>query len=242
MMKRTLAICIAVMILAVPALAVESGMYWADIAVSEDWFGFTDALAVISDAGITLRVTATTGEGEVLTVGGETIAPAVNAQGEDVYTLPVEALDAPVAITWQDAEGAAHAMTLTVESDGLTPFDGASAPAQDGPGAEGLEDGAYEAADFSFSGGSGKVTITCADLRVSGGQASATIVFSSPRYEYVKVDGVRYEGKYTDATSEFEIPVNLNADTVILGMTTAMSQPHEIEYTLRIVPGARLED
>ena len=241
MIKRILAICIALSILVVPAVAVEDGMYWADIAVSDDWFGFTDAIAVVSDAGVTLRVTATTGEGEALVVGGEAIEPSVNARGEDVYTLPVGALDAPVTIAWRDAGGAERTLTLTVESDGLTPFGAAPASPQDGPDAEALEDGAYDVAEFSFSGGSGRVTISCDSLRVTGGQAVATIVFSSPHYGYVKAGGATYEGKYTDESSEFEIPVNLNADTVILGMTTAMSQPHEIEYTLRVVPGARRE-
>ena len=241
MVRRICAALAALLVLGGVALAVENGVYAADIAVSEDWFGFTDAVAAVSDAGITLRVTATTGEGETLVVDGEEIAPMVNARGEDTYTLPVGALDEPVVISWQDAEGTAHTMTLTVESDGLAPFGADQSPAQDGPGAEALEDGSYEVADFSFSGGSGKVTLSCADLRVSGGRASAIIAFSSPHYEVVKVDGVAYEGKYTDESSEFEIPVNLNADTVILGTTTAMSQPHEIAYTLRIVPGARRE-
>lgn len=240
MMKRICLVLAALLVLGSAALAVESGKYAADIAVSEDWFGFTDAIVVISDAGITLQVTATTGEGETLVVGGREIAPAGSVPGEDVYTLPVEALGAPVEITWQDAEGAAHRMTLTVDPDGLTPLGAASI--QDRPGAEEMEDGSYEVAEFSFCGGSGEVTISCADLRISGGQATATISFSNPYYESVEVDGVAYEGKYTDESSEFEIPVLLNADTVILGTTFALGQSHEVEYALRVVPGARRED
>lgn len=242
-MKRMLIALLALLLAAGAALAADNGLYAADIAVGDDAFGFTNAIAVVSDAGVTLRVTATTGGGETLYADGVACAPAVNARGEDTYTLPVVALDEPVTITWEDADGAAHGFTLVVASEGLRPLGGATpAPAADGPGAEALGDGRYEVADFSFSGGTGKVRITCADIVVSGGAATATLVFSSPHYVYVKADGVEYPGVSDGESSTFEVPVRLNAETVVRAMTTAMSQPHEIEYALRVVPGDRLED
>lgn len=47
------------------------------------------------------------------------------------------------------------------------------------------------------------------------------------------VDGVKYEVLSTEPGSTFEIPVAA-FDTVltVIGDTTAMSTPHEIEYTL----------
>ena len=244
MMKRALSLLLALLLLSplLPAHAVENGIYTADIQVSEDLLGLTDAIVMVTDAGLTLRLTASAGEGETLTPAGEAaVAPAVNADGLPVYTLPLPALDAPVTLSYQDAEGATREFTLAIPSDSLAPLGGAApAAAADGPGAETMEDGRYAVAAFSFSGGSGKVTLSCEDVRVKAGQATARILFSSPRYGYVKVDGTQYEGEYTDKTSAFVIPVNLNADTLILGMTTAMSQPHEIEYTLRIVPGERI--
>ena len=43
-----------------------------------------------------------------------------------------------------------------------------------------LADGVYTPDGFSFSGGSGKVTISCSKITVTNGQAYATIAFSSP--------------------------------------------------------------
>lgn len=90
---------------------------------------------------------------------------------------------------------------------------------------------------FSFSGGSGRVTITCPKLVVSAGEAAATLVFSSPNYPRLALDGVVYEAAHDGDTSVFEVPAPLNADFTVVATTTAMSQPHDIEYTLRITLG-----
>ena len=87
---------------------------------------------------------------------------------------------------------------------------------------------------FSFSGGSGKINITCDEVEIQGHEVNAHIVFSSPYYSYVKVNGVEYEGSHTEDSSSFMIPAVLDEEFKILGCTTAMSRPHEIEYTLYI--------
>ena len=97
-----------------------------------------------------------------------------------------------------------------------------------------LPDGVYAPDRFSFSGGSGKVSISCKRVCVSGGRATATIVFSSPNYGYVKANGQKYYGSHGANSSTFEIPVKLNSNNRIIGMTTAMSTDHEVSYTLYI--------
>ena len=87
---------------------------------------------------------------------------------------------------------------------------------------------------FSFTGGTGRVTITCSRLWLEDGGARAEIVFSSPNYAYVKVDGVEYATTHEGETSAAVVPVNVNRTTQILAMTTAMSAPHEIAYTLYV--------
>ncbi len=87
---------------------------------------------------------------------------------------------------------------------------------------------------FSFTGGTGRVTITCPRVWVGDGTARAEIAFSSPHYGYVKVEGVEYPTTCDGKTSTAVIPVNLNRTTRISAMTTAMSAPHEIDYTLFI--------
>ncbi len=59
-------------------------------------------------------------------------------------------------------------------------------------------------------------------------------MFGSRSYAYVKASGSKYFGSHGGSTSTFEIPVALNANNTIIGMTTAMSQDHEITYTLYI--------
>lgn len=97
----------------------------------------------------------------------------------------------------------------------------------------GLKDGVYAPDSFSWSGGTGKVSITCSKVTVTGGQAYATITFSSPHYQYVKANGnVYYPSAKTGSSTSFVIPVELNKNNSVVGMTTAMSTAHEIKYTI----------
>lgn len=97
----------------------------------------------------------------------------------------------------------------------------------------GLKDGVYTPDSFSWSGGTGKVSITCSKVTVTGGQAYATITFSSPHYQYVKANGnVYYPSAKTGSSTSFVIPVELNKNNSVVGMTTAMSTAHEIKYTI----------
>ena len=101
-----------------------------------------------------------------------------------------------------------------------------------------LSDGEYEPDGFSFTGGTGKLRITCGKVTVRDGQATAALTFDSGKIIYVKVNDVQYEPvSQTEDTSVYEIPVELNTNYSILACTTAMSEPHEIEYTLYISLG-----
>ena len=97
----------------------------------------------------------------------------------------------------------------------------------------GLADGAYTA-EVAFSGGSGKSHIASpVTLTVKDGAVTATVVWSSSNYDYMVVDGEHYDVLTTEPGSTFEIPVAaFDTDLTVIGDTTAMSTPHEIEYTL----------
>ena len=72
-----------------------------------------------------------------------------------------------------------------------------------------------------------------AALTVADGIMTATIVWSSPNYDYMLVDGEKYLPVNTDGNSTFEIPVAaLDAALAVTADTVAMSTPHEIDYTL----------
>lgn len=118
-------------------------------------------------------------------------------------------------------------------------------PAGKGPGETVIEtgaagesnetsDGLYIPGHFEWSGGSGKVTISCPQVREADGQTLATLVFSSSHYTYVRVGDETYYGTSDEETSSFEIPVVLDEYMTIAAETTAMSQPHEIEYEIYV--------
>ena len=101
-----------------------------------------------------------------------------------------------------------------------------------------IGDGTYKV-DVGLSGGSGKASVTSpATLTVTDGKMTAEIVWSSDKYDYMLVDGEKYlrlnEELGIEGDSVFRIPVSeLDKDITVIADTTAMSVPHEIEYTLR---------
>jgi hypothetical protein len=95
-----------------------------------------------------------------------------------------------------------------------------------------IEDGEYTA-DVTLAGGSGKASVSSpANVYVKNGQLTAEIVWSSSHYEYMTVDGVGYDPVNTEGNSTFIIPVTLDDDIAVSALTTAMSEPHLIDYTL----------
>lgn len=95
-----------------------------------------------------------------------------------------------------------------------------------------LTDGAYTI-EVTLSGGSGRASVESpADLVIDGETMTATIVWSSPYYEYMLIDGVPYDPIQTEGNSTFEIPVVLDSDMAVSASTIAMSEPHLVDYTL----------
>lgn len=72
-----------------------------------------------------------------------------------------------------------------------------------------------------------------AALTVADGTMTAVIVWSSPNYDYMLIDGEKYLPTNTEGNSTFEIPVAaLDTALAVTADTVAMSTPHEIDYTL----------
>ncbi len=148
---------------------------------------------------------------------------------EEVYgfDIPVPALDTEFDLALIGKKGVWYDHKVSVSNP--EPQEGAGKTAQD----LGLADGSYTA-EVAFSGGSGKSHIASpVTLTVKDGAVTATVVWSSSKYDYMLVDGVRYDVLTTEPGSTFEIPVAaFDTDLPVIGDTTAMSTPHEIEYTL----------
>lgn len=96
-----------------------------------------------------------------------------------------------------------------------------------------LADGVYEV-NVTLAGGSGRAKIASpTELTVKDGRATAKIVWSSDKYDYMEVDGIRFTPNIENGHSVFVIPVTgLGAPQSVVGDTTAMSQPHAIDYQL----------
>ena len=96
-----------------------------------------------------------------------------------------------------------------------------------------LPDGEYEI-EVQLTGGSGRASVTSpAILQVQDEKAVIEIEWSSPNYDYMTMDGETYLPVNTEGNSVFELPVTaFDKEVPVTADTTAMSVPHEIEYTL----------
>lgn len=95
-----------------------------------------------------------------------------------------------------------------------------------------LADGQYTVA-VSTDGGTGKAHILSpAALEVKDGKMTVTLVWSSKNYDYMIVDGTKYEPTTYEGGSTFVLPLAQLGAVEVIGDTVAMSTPHEISYTL----------
>lgn len=95
-----------------------------------------------------------------------------------------------------------------------------------------ISDGEY-AASVTLTGGSGRASIDSpCEVTVENGKVTADIFWSSPNYDYMIVDGTRYEPVNTEGNSEFVIPIKLEKKMKVQADTVAMSTPHLIDYEL----------
>ena len=94
-------------------------------------------------------------------------------------------------------------------------------------------DGSYTV-EAVLQGGSGKASVQSpARLTVENGAMTATVIWSSKNYDLMIVNGQEYAPTYENELSCFTIPVSaLGTPLPVQAETTAMSQPHMIDYTL----------
>jgi len=161
-----------------------------------------------------------------------------DAAGNHTFTVPVEALDKGIACAafsknkemWYDRTLVFRADSLPLEA-----FREGVYPTADSLG---LAEGRYTV-EVELAGGSGKAGVQSpAELRVEDGQAVVTLVWSSSNYDYMRVGEEKYFPISTEGGSRFEIPVSVfDRRLTVCADTTAMSTPHEIEYTLKLLSG-----
>lgn len=222
---------------------IQDGVYDIKVDSSSSMFNILDCQLLVQDGNMTAVMTMSgtgylylymgTGE-EAVQASEDTYIPyKENAEGAHTYTVPVEALDKGIACAafsknkekWYDR-------TLVFRADSLPT--GAFAKGMiSAPENLNLADGTYEV-EVTLTGGSGKASVASpAKITVSDEKIQATIIFSSANYDYVLVDGEKYLNEATEGNSTFTIPVSgFDWKMPVTADTTAMSTPHEIDYSL----------
>lgn len=143
------------------------------------------------------------------------------------FDIPVQAVDTDFQLAILGTKGTWYDHTVSVRN---------AEPKTENAAAETAAvpaDGSYTCA-VTLEGGSGRATVESpAALTVADGTMTAVIVWSSPNYDYMLIDGEKYLPTNTEGNSTFEIPVAaLDTALAVTADTVAMSTPHEIDYTL----------
>ena len=227
------------------AQALEDGIYTAEFDTDSSMFHVNEAsdgkgTLTVEDGQMTLHISLQSKKIVNLYVGMAADAPDHEADwlqpttdtvtysdgtSEEVYgfDVPVEALDTDFQLAILGTKGKWYDHTVSVRNVEAQAEEAVETPA----------DGSYTC-EVTLEGGSGRATVDSpAALTVADGKMTATIVWSSPNYDYMIVDGEKYLPTNTEGNSTFEIPVSaLGVPLSVVADTVAMSTPHEIEYTL----------
>lgn len=227
------------------AQALEDGTYTAEFDTDSSMFHVNEAsdgkgTLTVEDGQMTLHISLQSKKIVNLYVGMAADAPDHEADwlqpttdtvtysdgtSEEVYgfDVPVEALDTDFQLAILGTKGKWYDHTVSVRNVEAQAAEAVETPA----------DGSYTC-EVTLEGGSGRATVDSpAALTVADGKMTATIVWSSPNYDYMIVDGEKYLPTNTEGNSTFEIPVSaLGVPLSVVADTVAMSTPHEIEYTL----------
>ena len=229
-----------------PVLASElrDGVYQIQVDSSSSMFRIEACELTVKDGSMTadmkmggtgyLKLYMGTGE-EAAKAPEENMIPFEEAaDGSHHFTVPVEALDKELdCAAFSKKKEKWYDRVLVFRADSL-PADALMDAAQVTAESLGLADGCYTV-EVSMEGGSGRVSVESpAKLVVKDQKAVAEVVWSSPNYDYMKVGEEKFfPVNQGGETSVFEIPVTVfDRKMAVAADTTAMSTPHEIEYTL----------
>ena len=229
-----------------PVLASElrDGVYQIQVDSSSSMFRIEACELTVKDGSMTadmkmggtgyLKLYMGTGE-EAAKAPEEKMIPCEEAaDGSHHFTVPVEALDKELdCAAFSKKKEKWYDRVLVFRADSL-PADALTDAAQVTAESLGLADGCYTV-EVSMEGGSGRVSVESpAKLVVKDQKAVAEVVWSSPNYDYMKVGEEKFlPVNQGGETSVFEIPVTVfDRKMAVAADTTAMSTPHEIEYTL----------
>lgn len=222
---------------------IKDGVYPVKVDSSSNMFQVTGCELTVRDGRMTavmtmggtgyLKLFMGTGE-EAAKAGEEDFIPYRETEdGLHTFQVPVEALDMGIDCSaFSKKKEKWYDRVLVFRADSL-PADAIADGKITTVESLALKDGIYTA-EVTLGGGSGRASVESpARLRVENGQAFATIIWGSANYDYMKVDDVKYETVNAEGNSAFEIPVTgFDWKIPVIADTIAMSEPHEIDYTL----------
>lgn len=222
-----------------------AGDYHVQVDCSSSMFRIDDCVLHVQDGQMTADIIMNSssylyvypGTAEEAAKAAETdyVNPEIDSDDNHIFTIPVEALDAGVnCAAFSKSKELWYDRTLCFRSDSL-PLEAFQPGVIVTPESLGLADGDYTVA-VALAGGSGKASVTSpAKLTIAGDTCTATIEWSSPNYDYMRVGDTQYLPVNTEGNSVFEIPVAmLDRPMPVVADTVAMSEPHEIDYTLTL--------
>lgn len=223
---------------------VKDGVYDVTVDSSSSMFQIVACKLTVENGNMTAQMTMSgtgylyvymgTGEQAAAADASDYIPFVEDATGAHTYTVPVESLDTgiPCAAFSKNKEKW-YDRTLVFRADSL-PADAFAEGIVTTPEDLSLADGTYQV-DVTLEGGSGRASVQSpAQMTVENGKVTATIVWSSSNYDYMKVDDIRYDAVIENDQSVFTIPVTcFDWKMAVVADTIAMSQPHEIDYALR---------
>jgi len=223
--------------------ALLDGDYSVEMKSSSSMFSITDCILHVKDGTMTaemfmsgtgyLYLYSGTAEKAASAQESDYISYTENSDGVHIFTIPVQALDAEIpCAAFSRKKEKWYDRTLLIKADSL-PDEAFTESRFATVESLGLADGEYTI-EVTLEGGSGKASVSSpAKLTVSDGNVSAEIIWSSNKYDYMLVNGEKFEPVSTEEHSVFEIPVTgFDYAMPVSADTTAMSQPYEIEYTL----------
>lgn len=156
------------------------------------------------------------------------------ADGKHSFTMKVPALNQAVpCAAFSKKKNVWYDRDLCFEASGI-PYDAYTELPFKTLEELGLFDGNFMV-EVTLSGGSGRASVQSpAELVIENGKATATIVWNSSKYDFMMVDGVRYDPVNSEGeNSTFRIPViGFDYPLPVEADTTAMSEAHLISYTL----------
>lgn len=229
---------------AVYAESIKDGIYSITVDSSSSMFNITACELKVESGKMTAVITmggtgyayifmGTSDEAENA-AEDEYIGYSEDDTGKHSFTVPVEALNKEISCAaFSKKKEKWYDRLIVFRADSL-PVDAYTSGTVKTAADLGLEDGQYTA-DVILSGGSGRASVESpALITVTEGKVIAKIIWNSKNYDYMVVEGEKYLPLESEENSAFEIPVaSFDFDLPVSADTTAMSTPHEIEYTLR---------